>query len=126
MLTQMIGIGDLLPGPPYLSRNFVRGQGLRWFWARLDFGWQTLPTESTSGVGGGHKAWTRSVAEKQAVPKSLRELVLKNDRPCPEVRWSGDVVAYISRTVPARESSLDRFDLLPRFLKYLLQDENGI
>ena len=72
-LTQRIGIGDLLPGPPYLSRNFVRGQGLRWFWARPAFGRQTLTTESTSGVGGGRKARARSVTEKQTVPKSLTD-----------------------------------------------------
>ena len=74
----------------------------------------------------GQNAWARSVSEKQAVPKSLRDLVLKNDRPCPVARWPGDVAAYISRTVPARERSLDGFVLLSRSLKYLLQDENGI
>ena len=86
MLTQRIGIGDLLPGPPYLSRNFVRGQGLRWFWARLDFGLQTLPTESAFQVLSGHKAWARSVAQNQTVPNYLADRAPKNDRPCPVVR----------------------------------------
>ncbi len=85
-LTERIGIGDLLPGPPYLSHSFVCGQGLRWFWARPDFRWQTLPTESGSQVLPGHKAWARSVAEKQTVPKSLTDLTPKNDRPCPVIR----------------------------------------
>ena len=85
-----------------------------------------MPTESAFHVLTGQNARARSVTEKQTVPKSLTDLVLKNDRPCPVVRWSGDVVAYNSRTVPARERSLDSFVLLPRFLKYLLQDENGI
>ena len=67
-LTKRIGIDDLLPGPPYLSRNFVRGHGLRWFWARAAFGRQTMTTESTSGVGGGHKAWARSVAKNKPCP----------------------------------------------------------
>ena len=102
------------------------GQGLRWFGARSAFGRQTMPGESASHVLTGQNAWARSVTEKQTVPKSLTDLVLKNDRPCPEVRWSGDVVAYTSRTVPARERSLDSFVLLSRSLKYLLQDENGI
>ena len=106
MLTKRIGIGDLLPGPPYLSRNFVRGQGLRWFWARFVLGRQTLPTESASQVLPGHKAWARSVAKKQTVPQMFTDLV--------------------HTTVPARESSLDSFVLLSRSLKCFFQDENGI
>ena len=85
-LTKRIGIGDLLPGPPYLSRNFVRGQGLRWFWARLVFGPQALPAQSASQVLPGHKAWAWSVTEKQTVPNYLADRAQKNDRPCPVIR----------------------------------------
>ena len=79
------------PDSPYLSRNFVRGQGLWWFWARPAFGRQTLTTESTLHVLTGQNAWARSVVEKQTLPQMFTDRA--------------------HSTVPVRESSLDGFVL---------------
>lgn len=73
MLTKRIGIGALLPAPPYLSRNFVRGQGLSLLWARFDSRVQTLPTESASQVSPGRKQRARSVVKKQTVPEFVTD-----------------------------------------------------